>query len=117
MDIDEIVKHNEEHQTYGSMINVHELIDRDGKDKALINNWEQSNHIYLGGCCNTLKQWKKYRKLFEEFIKEMHPKFKYRTSIRTDCYWVEDEENGGYCMYLYYRILIIEADTMQGICV
>lgn len=116
MDIDEIVKHNEEHQTYGSMINVHELIDRDGKDKALINNWGTiQSYISWWMLQHSETVEEIPEKLFEEFIKEMHPKFKYRTSIRTDCYWVEDEENGGYCACTYTtEYLLIEADTMRG---
>lgn len=116
MDIDRIEEHNEEYQSYDGMINVHQLIDRDAKDRSLVNNW--------GTIQSYLSWWMLQHsetveeipeKLFEIFIKEMHPKFKYRTSIRTDCYWVVDEDGNGGCECTSTtEYLLVEADTMRG---
>lgn len=116
MDINKIEEHNKEYQSYDGMTNVHQLIDRDAKDKALVNNW--------GTIQSYLSWWMLQHsetveeipeKLFEIFIKEMHPKFKYRTSVRTDCYWVEDEDGNGGCECTSTtEYLLVEADTMRG---
>lgn len=116
MDIEEIKKNNKKYSNYGNMTNVHSLMDRDRKDYDLINNWG-TIHSYIS--------WWMYQhtdtvqeipeELFEEFIKELHPKFKYRTSVRTTCVWVEDEEGGGGCECSQsVEYLLIEADTMRG---
>ncbi|WP_054697999.1 lytic murein transglycosylase [Syntrophomonas palmitatica] len=111
LDIEQIQKHNEETQELEDIYNVHSLIDRDGKDKELVNNW---------GSIQSYISWWMYQhsetiyeipdELFEEFIKEMHPKFKYRTSVRTVCSMTKD---GCKCSSIT-EYLLTEADTMRG---
>jgi len=116
MNIDEIKKKNKDYQSYNGMTNVHQLIDRDGKDKALVNNWGTiQSYISWWMLQHSDTTMEIPEKLFENFIKEMHPKFEYRTSTRTDCYWVEDEEGNGSCECIYTtEYLLVEADTMRG---
>ncbi|NLD45927.1 MAG: transglycosylase SLT domain-containing protein, partial [Clostridiaceae bacterium] len=121
MDIDEIKKHNKNYSSYNNMNNTHALMDRDRKDYDLINNW---------GTIQSYISWWMYQHsdtvqeipegLYEDFIKEMHPKFKCRPSVRTTCVWVEEvDENGvvvgGGCECTKNtEYLLIEADTMRG---
>ena len=56
MDINKIEEHNKEYQSYDGMTNVHQLMNRDAKDKALVNNWGTIQPTCPGGCSSTQEQ-------------------------------------------------------------
>ena len=100
-------------QEYEQMVNVHAFLDRDGKDQALANNWG-SVHAFITYYMYITGDKKVPPKMASKFAKEMHPKFKYRTSTRTEYREVTEKGKKTCTVTTYTEYLLTEADTMKG---